>query len=306
MTLRARRAARSRCARASQRARSGASHSALLGRVGEIREHDEAEHDGRYAFEQEQPLPAREPVPAVELEHDARERTADDRRQRNRDHEPRHRARSVLRRIPVAEVIDDAGQEAGFGDAEQEAQHVEARSAPHEHHRDRQDAPRDHDARDPAARADAHEDQVARHLEQRVADEEDAGAEAVDGGAEAEVGVHLQRREADVDAVEPGDDVEQQQERQEPPPDLGQRRAAELRRGLARARRCVLHGGVRSIPTRMLGWSAADWEATRWRVRCVTSCSVAQPALCSRCPRPHTTAPARSISGARSATRSPR
>ena len=67
-----------------------------------------------------------EAVPAVELEDEARERAADDRRQRNREHEPRDRARAVLRRVPVAEVIDDAGQEAGLRDAEQEPQHVEA------------------------------------------------------------------------------------------------------------------------------------------------------------------------------------
>ena len=39
--------------------------------------------------------------------------------------------------------------------------------------------------RDPHARADAMQQQVARHLEQEVADEEHAGAEAVDGLAEA-------------------------------------------------------------------------------------------------------------------------
>ena len=134
------------------------------------------------------------------------------------------RARSGSRK-PMAEVIDDAGQEPGFGDAEQEAQHVEARRALHEQHRDRQHAPRDHDARDPEPRADAREDQVARHLEQRVADEEHARAESVDGGAEPEIAVHLQRREADVHAVDPRDDVEQQQERQQAPADLRQREA---------------------------------------------------------------------------------
>jgi hypothetical protein len=177
-----------------------------------------------------------QPVPAVELEDDAGERPADDRRQRNREHEPRHRPRSVLRGVPIAEVINDARQEPGFRDAEQEAQHVEARRSLDEHHRDRQDAPRNHDARDPKTRADAHEDQVARHFEQRVADEEHARTEAIDRAAEAQVGIHLQRRETDVDAVEPRDDVEQQQERQQAPPDFGERRAAEGLRGVDRSR----------------------------------------------------------------------
>ncbi len=53
--------------------------------------------------------------------------------------------------------------------------------------------------------------------------EEDAGPEAVDGGAEAEVAVHVERREADVHAVEIGHDVEQEQERDEPPAYRGHR-----------------------------------------------------------------------------------
>lgn len=61
---------------------------------------------------------------------------------------------------------------------------------------------------------------VAWHLEEKIADEEDAGAEAVDGLAEAEVGRHLQLGEADVDAVEIGNDVAQHQERHDAPEDL--------------------------------------------------------------------------------------
>ncbi len=55
-------------------------------------------------------------------------------------------------------------------------------------------------------------DQVARHLEEEVADEEDARAESVDGVREAQVLPHLERREADVDAIEVGDHVEDEHE----------------------------------------------------------------------------------------------
>ena len=41
--------------------------------------------------------------------------------------------------------------------------------------------------RDPDARPDPVQDHVARHFEEEVADEEDAGAEAVDRFAEAQV-----------------------------------------------------------------------------------------------------------------------
>jgi len=171
-------------------------------------------------------------------------------------------ARALRSRIPVAEVIDDSGQKAGLGHTEQEAQHVEARRPLHVHHRDGQDAPRDHDARDPKARADAHEDQIARHLEERIADEEHACAEAVDHGAEPQVGVHLQRREADIDAVEPRDDVEQQQERQEAPPNLRERGPAEVRRGVARSGD---HKRFLGKETRIVGWCAHAQQPLRHR-----------------------------------------
>src|SRR5262249_36202987 len=87
----------------------------------------------------------------------------------------------------------------------------------HARHRHRDESPADHDPRDPEARAHAFEDQVARHLEGEVAEEEDPRAEAVDGLAEAEVLLHLERGEADVHAVEEGDDVEQQGEGWGPP-----------------------------------------------------------------------------------------
>jgi hypothetical protein len=210
--------------------------SGLLGLVREVAQHDEAEQHGWQPLEQEQPLPPLQSVPAVELKQRARERAADHLRQRNREHEPRERARPRRGRKPVAEVVDDAGQEPRFGHPEQKAQHVELDRSRHEHHRDRHEPPRDHDARDPEPRPDADEYQIARHLERRVADEEDARAEAVDGVAEGEIRFHLQRRVADVYAVDPRDDVEEQQERQQPPGDLRERGAAQGCRSVAGSR----------------------------------------------------------------------
>ncbi len=54
--------------------------------------------------------------------------------------------------------------------------------------------------------------------------------------------LHLQRREADVDAVDPGDDVEQQQERQQAPADFRERRAAEVGLRIGGGLHCVLKG----------------------------------------------------------------
>jgi hypothetical protein len=63
---------------------------------------------------------------AVEGVHDpARQRIAEDAGQRDRRHEDRDHARAVVRREPVGQVEDDAGEEARLGQAEQEAQDVE-------------------------------------------------------------------------------------------------------------------------------------------------------------------------------------
>ena len=67
--------------------------------------------------------------------------------------------------------------------------------------------------------------------------------EAGTARAEAQVRVHLQGREADVDAVEVGDDVEDEQERDQPPARAGQGPAADVfsgrgRRGIRHAASC--------------------------------------------------------------------
>jgi hypothetical protein len=55
-----------------------------------------------------------------------------------------------------------------------------------------------------------------------IADEEDAGAEAVDFRRQAEVPVHCQRRETDIHAVEKIRDVEHAEKRNQPPRGFGE------------------------------------------------------------------------------------
>ncbi|MBO9581510.1 MAG: hypothetical protein J7498_11515 [Sphingobium sp.] len=78
-----------------------------------------------------------------------------------------------------------------------------------------------------AMRANAIEDEVARQLEQEIADEEDAGAEAVDLVAELEGARHLQLGEADIHPIEEGDEITQEEQRHDPPQDLAIGRAFE-------------------------------------------------------------------------------
>ena len=90
-----------------------------------------------------------------------------------------------------------------------------------------------HDPGEPEPCADALEDDVARHLEDEVADEEQRGAEAVGGLAEAEVADHLQLGVGDVLPVDVGDQVHQAEERHEPPGDGGDGSVADFIRRLA-------------------------------------------------------------------------
>ena len=65
------------------------------------------------------------------------------------------------------------------------------------------------------------QDQVARHLEQKIAEKENTGAEAVDGVAPFQVVQHLQLGKADVDAVQVRAQIAEHQERDETARHLG-------------------------------------------------------------------------------------
>jgi len=121
--------------------------------------------------------------------------------------------RALGGRNPVGEIEDDAREEAGFGDAQQKAHRIEAPLAADEGHGDGDEAPADHDARDPDARAEFLHRQIARHLEQDIAGEKDAGADAEHRRAEAEIVVHGERGEADIDPVEEIDGVAKAEKR---------------------------------------------------------------------------------------------
>jgi hypothetical protein len=118
-------------------------------------------------------------------------------------------------REPISEIEDDARKESGLGDAKCKAQEVEARHARNERHRGRHHAPADHDAGDPDARAEPMESKVARDLEKDVAGEEDARTKPKDLRCKAEIGIHREGGEADIDAVEEIPRVAQAKKREE-------------------------------------------------------------------------------------------
>jgi hypothetical protein len=141
-------------------------------------EHDKTEDDGRQPFEHEQPLPSGQAAETAQRQQESRQRPPDHPRHDHRGHETGNRAGALVGGKPAREAIDDAGEETGFGRTQRKAQRVKRGGAVDEHHRRGHEAPRDHDPRDPEPRADAREDDVARNLEQGVAQTEDPRAEA--------------------------------------------------------------------------------------------------------------------------------
>ncbi|MNX68902.1 hypothetical protein D3C86_1001020 [compost metagenome] len=174
----------------------------------------DAHRRGHQAFNGKQPLPAVEAGEAVQFQQQAGQRTAEDERQRRTEIEETHGLAAHGAGKPVGEVEDHAGEEAGFGHAQQKAQDVEAGFSVGEDHGGGDQAPGDHDPAHPQAGADAVQDQVARHFKQRVAHEEHPGAEGEGGIADVGVGLKGLLGEPDVGAVEEGHDVHQQEKRE--------------------------------------------------------------------------------------------
>src|SRR5258706_12797603 len=117
---------------------------------------------------------------------------------------------------PFGEVINDSRKESCFSNAEQKSKCIEVNGRSHEHHRRGDDSPRDHDPRDPTSRTDANENNVARYLEDGVAEKKYSGTEAECCRAEMQIAVHLQTCERDVRAIEKVEEVKNEQKRDEP------------------------------------------------------------------------------------------
>ena len=166
---------------------------------------------------------------------------AHDLREGRGDEEVGQGLRAVAAREPVREIHDDAGEKAGFHQAEQEANAVELKLShaqlavergveplnkafgggqfvPHERRERGDETPSDHDAADPFPRAPLLHDERAGNLQQEVAEEEHSRAQADDGVVEArQILRHRELGDGDVRAVHVGDDVANEEQRQQPP-----------------------------------------------------------------------------------------
>ena len=186
---------------------------------------DDAQDTGGWALDEKQPLPAVQAVDAIHVLQDGAAQGAGydghahDGGQKDGDHPA-----AAGRGVPVGEVEDDAGEKARLERAQQKAGHVELHGRGDPGHGGGDDAPDHHDAHQGLAGADFLQQQVAGHFKQKVANEEQARAKAVGGVAKIQRLLHLDLRVANVDAVEVGDHVAQQQQGQQTPADLGVQR----------------------------------------------------------------------------------
>ncbi|MND73681.1 hypothetical protein D3C80_652610 [compost metagenome] len=146
-----------------------------------------------------------------------------------RPHQPRERrsqeqdgrnATTVVLRKPQRQVIENTRGKASFHRPDNETQRVELPFSGDEGHHRRGQPPGDHDAGNPAARADLVQHQVAGHFEQHIANHEQAGAQAIGGIAEAQVSLQLELGKTDVDAVEKGEQVADHNQWHEAPGDF--------------------------------------------------------------------------------------
>src|ERR1700737_194412 len=214
--------------------------------VGEIEPGHDAEQNGRNALDDEKPLPAFQSERAVESEQEVGDRRTDHGGNRDGDGEGGEKAGAIFRRVPIGQIENDARKETGFRHAEQKAHCVEAPDPADDRHQCGDDTPGHHDPRDPAAGAEFFERQIARHLEDEIADEEDAGAPCEHRRREFQLGIHGQRGEAEIDAIEIGKEIRQHQERNQPPRDRADRRGFEF--ALSGAGRGYGGGGHQFLP----------------------------------------------------------
>lgn len=189
-----------------------------LGRaIGQEFQHRQGKKDSGRAFNQEQPLPAMQAANALHAQNEAGKRTAHDIRRRQRRHEQSHDAGAIRPGEPIGHVKDHAGIKAGLDQAQKHAHCIETVRPRDGGIRCRQRAPGQEDQEYPALRTHLFEDRVGGHLEQRVAQKENAGAETIDRRAEAQIVVHGERGKAHIHPVHDVDEIEQRHQRHQPP-----------------------------------------------------------------------------------------
>ncbi|MNG96919.1 hypothetical protein D3C79_560050 [compost metagenome] len=121
----------------------------------------------------------------------------------------------MAHRVPLGDVVQHPREEARLGGPQQEAHHIEAVGPGDKRHADSDRAPGQQNAGEPATCTEAVEQQVARHFEKKITDEEQPGAKAICRVTQAYVGAHVQLGKAHRRTIDIGHQVKQNQKRDE-------------------------------------------------------------------------------------------
>ena len=129
----------------------------------------------------------------------------------------------------MRKINNDAREKPGLRHAEKKPRPIKLARGVHHADDDSGNTPGNQDARDPAARAPFLHQQRAGDFEEKISDKKNPRAKAEDLRAETEVPGHAERGIGHVDPVEEGNDVEDEQIRQQTPRDPPARARAHLR-----------------------------------------------------------------------------
>ena len=189
---------------------------------------EQAQQDGRDAFDDVQPLPPLETHDAVHLQEQAGDRSAEGVGHRLRQDEDAEHRDTLRGGEPQRQVEQDGREEPCLCRTQQEPDDVVGGLTVHHAHGRREDAPCDEDPGQPLAGAEPVHAGVAGDLQERVAEEENTGAQAIGGGVQADVLTHGEFGEAHVVAVKVGNEVEQDDQGHNAAADLAERTLAKL------------------------------------------------------------------------------
>ncbi|MNM71941.1 hypothetical protein D3C81_836200 [compost metagenome] len=194
----------------------------LFGPVSQPETPDHSEQYGGKTGQDKQHLPVTQPQPAMQVRHDGAGQGPTDHAGDHAGHEKRGGDAAAYRGgKPVGEVKNQTREKARLGDTQQEARDDQLAGAGDKGGGHRDQAPEDHDPRERGTRADTLHVQVARHLEEDVAQVENPGADAIGGIGKEDVFGHAQFGERQVQAVDGVDDEGQHQIRHQTPDNFG-------------------------------------------------------------------------------------
>lgn len=184
-----------------------------MGLVGEIKDHPEGsdpDQDGEQPLQDEDPSPAPLAADTAHFADGGGEQTTEGARDGGGGEENGGADAELVSLVPAREVVIDAGEEAGLGQAEEPACGHHAGEAVGQAHGDHDDAPDGHDDGDEDAGPETFEHDVGQGLEDGVGDEEDGEGEIVLARGDVDAGLEaIEFGVPDVGSVEKGDEVEE-------------------------------------------------------------------------------------------------